>query len=82
MKGLKQPYMAVDQGRQITVRDASNEPKPFAFDYCFDSRDVKDAGASQAEVFEAIGKKVRWSRRRALLIDGSIDLIVQSVAAA
>jgi hypothetical protein len=58
MKDLKQPYMLVDGGRQITVRDASDEPKPFAFDHCFDSRDTRDAGASQAEVFESIGKKV------------------------
>ena len=59
MKDLKQPYMVVDSGRQITVRDAADEPKPFAFDHCFDSREAQDATASQEEVFEAIGKKVR-----------------------
>lgn len=59
MKDLKQPYMAVDGGRQITVRDAADEAKPFAFDHCFDARDAQDAGAAQEEVFEAIGKKVR-----------------------
>ncbi len=80
MTGLKQPYMVVDGGRQITVRDASDEAKPFAFDHCFDAREARDAGASQAEVFEAIGKKVRGTTsvnrmptadRSAIIMDGS-----------